>query len=141
MDRIGAIRLSFYKCTDLMVPNTFNRQDVRFHKRNICCFGSDILHFNKRWLMEKTNLPEKPAIKALLRGLKSTDVNFSILQMGFTLKSLLFFRLPTYYKCFALVVRSVQICTPRVMLKTSMRPKRSSDKFKNGCGRNVGRDT
>jgi len=70
MDGIGAIRLSFYKCTDLMVPSTFNRQDARFHKRNACCFGSNILHFNKRWLMERTDLPETPAIKVLLRGLK-----------------------------------------------------------------------
>ena len=84
-------------------------------KRNACCFGNDVLHFDERWLMQKTNLPDTPAIEALLRGLKSTDIDFSILEMGYHLEKLAFLQVANIL---ALALRSVRIHTQWVMLKT-----------------------
>lgn len=82
MDGINEITFAYYKCTGLIVPSIFSGQDMKLHKRNAYCFGGEILHFEKEWLMKETDLPQSPAIKDLLRGLKST-VDLDVLNAGF----------------------------------------------------------
>ena len=64
------------------MPSAFSAEDLHLKKKNAFCFGSDILNFEKAWLTKETNLPESPAIKVLLRGLKDT-VNLDTLNTGF----------------------------------------------------------
>jgi len=46
--------------------------------------GSDVLHFDKRWLMEHSSSSEAAAVVNFLRVLKS-DVDLSALERGFHL--------------------------------------------------------
>ena len=51
----------------MFVPGSFSMPlDIAMHKRNVV---ADILDLEKRWMMEETNIPETPAVKALLQGL------------------------------------------------------------------------
>lgn len=68
--RISSISFAHYKCTGLIVPGTFTTQDLALQKINVHCFGDDLFHFDKTWLMEETRLSESIPVRVLLRGLK-----------------------------------------------------------------------
>jgi len=53
------------------------------------CSINNLLHFDTRWLKEKTSLHETPAIKALLIGLQ-VNLDFTTIINGFTQKTSIF---------------------------------------------------
>ena len=91
------IRFAIYKCTDLLVPSTFSSEDLRLRRKNAVCYGDDILHFQKSWLMKQADLPERHAIEVLLRGLKrDVTVNIETMNSGFHKEKMPFLKLSTF---------------------------------------------
>ena len=99
MDWIREIRFSYYKCVNLLAPSTFNTRDVMLRIRNVYCFGSNVLHFNKRWLMEHSSSSEAGAIADFLRVLKS-DIDLSALERGFHLERSVFLEIANTFQMF-----------------------------------------
>ena len=74
-----------------IVPGIFSMpSDITLHKRNVVCFAADVLDLEKRWMMEETNNPETPAVKALLRSLQCNADDLSDLSLSFDLEKLAF---------------------------------------------------
>ena len=83
MDEVCSIRFGFYRCKNLVVPSTFSQDDLLLSKRNAYCFANDVLRFKSSWLVGpgNTSIPEMPAIKMFLEGLKHSNLN--ALELGF----------------------------------------------------------
>ena len=90
MDGLNSITFAYYTCKNLVVPSAFSTVDMALFKRNSYCFASDILHFDKKWMMEEAaTFLEAPQIRALIRRLRS-DIKLSELEAKYPSEKLAF---------------------------------------------------
>ena len=124
MDGLNELTFTYYKCTDVIVPGCFSTpSDIGLRKRNVVCSAADMLDL---WMMEETNIPETPAVKAFLRGLQCINADdLSDLTLGFHSEKLAFLKVASILEMFC-----TEVCLNKMIYRESDVEDFPKDKFK-----------
>jgi len=96
---LASLKFNLFKCDNVTVPSVFSKEDLTLRKMPTNCSITDLLHFDARWVKEKSNVRETPAVEALLRGLQA-KLDFSTIIDGFHSEKNAFLEIVRLIGCF-----------------------------------------
>ena len=99
MNGLTSLKFNIFKCDTIIVPSLFSKEDLVLRKTPTHCSVNDLLHFDTRWVKEKTSLRETPALEALLRGLRA-NLDFTTIIDGFHSEKQAFLEIVRLIGCF-----------------------------------------